>query len=539
MKTHNNICQKKKRLCYDECDKNVAGDEWMMLKPLEEKGVGSGLVQCRAMFDAAGDMIALTDGFRILDANRPFVDFFSKKGMGVFEEGFVFPEQMERIDKYGYVYDGYREKTWIENILIGDKEHYRIGMKQGGEVLSFNIAVKSMQGFKGIYTVTLTDITPMMGYKDTLEKERRTTRFLLEQYDRAIDRSTLMLKGDINGTITYANDSFCRIMKYRCDELIGKNVTIFQGPSKEKGHLETVAECIRKGEMYRGAVENVDKEGAVHYFDLSIVPIADTEGNVIEFLSIRHEITDLIEAREAAIRTLEAKTKFFDQASHELRTPLNAVLNFTDQAIEMFEDGPQDPTSLEMIHLFLRRTHKNAKHLLRLIDSLLSVARLRSGKEKYAISFAEVCAIAQEVYESTVSLNRNMAVNYHFIRCSEEIWIECDPIKMRQILTNLVSNALKFTQEGSVKMEVNRIGDVCRIEVSDTGIGIPPEKIERIFEPFEQVHAHDQGTGLGLAIVREYAKAMGMTLEVVSEYGKGSCFTLTAPLKIQSRKEKE
>lgn len=509
----------------------------MALNPLEESGGRSGLIQCRAMFDAAGDMIALTDGRRILDANRPFIDFFSKGGEDVFSEGFVFPERMERIDKYGYVYDGYRDKTWIENILARDKEHYRIGVKHESGILSFNIAIKPMQGFKGIYTVTLTDITPMIGYKDTLEKERRTTRFLLEQYDRAIDASTLMLKRDISGTITYANESLCRVMGYRPGELIGENVSIFYAPNKGKGHFETVAECIRRGEICRRIVENVDKGGRSHFFDLAIVPIADTEGSIIEFLSIRHEVTDLIEAKDAAIRALEDKTKFFDQASHELRTPLNAILNFTDQALEMVEDAPRDPASLEMVHLFLKRTHKNAQHLVGLIDSLLKVARLRAGKEKYVIVPAEVCAMVREAYESTVSLNRNPEVAYRLKPCGGEAWIECDVVKFRQILINLASNALKFTRDGDVEMRVELTRDLCRVEVSDTGIGIPPEKIERIFEPFEQVHAYDQGTGLGLAIVREYAKGMGMSLEVRSEYGKGSCFTLSVPVKSNEAEE--
>lgn len=234
---------------------------------------------------------------------------------------------------------------------------------------------------------------------------------------------------------------------------------------------------------------------------------------MIEILSIRHEITEMVKAKEEAIRTLEAKTKFFDQVSHELRTPLNAIINFTDQALENFEEMFDEEDTRDLVQMYLERAYKNSQSLLSLINSLLDMAKLNSGKETFAIEPYNVVRLVQETFDNCSSLNTNRGVEYRIKITIIDIWIDCDPLKFRQILANLISNAFKFTQTGFIEVRLSEVNEECWIEVEDSGRGIPAQKLSTIFEPFEQARTSDQGTGLGLSIVRDYSKAMGFALD--------------------------
>jgi signal transduction histidine kinase len=235
-------------------------------------------------------------------------------------------------------------------------------------------------------------------------------------------------------------------------------------------------------------------------------------------------------AKEAAVKMLNEKNKFFDQVSHELRTPLNAIINFTDQALENFEEIFDDEETRDLVHMYIERSHNNSQHLLHLINSLLDMAKLRSGKEKYDMDTINVVSFVREVYEATSGVNTKPTVEYILDLPDQDIYVMADSLRLRQILTNLISNALKFTEWGYVRVHVKELGEECWIEIEDTGIGIPTDKLERIFEPFEQVGTHDQGTGLGLGIVSEYAKGMKMQLNVHSSLGEGSSFILKASI---------
>jgi PAS domain S-box-containing protein len=385
--------------------------------------------------------------------------------------------------------------------------------------------------------MTLTDVTGLIGYKTTLEegikssmKDREKSQLLLRQYDKAIEASTLVYKCNTDGIITYANKALSEAFLYGYGELIGKHISVFRGPTVSDTEYLKIWGKLKSGKMHRSVMENTDKMGGIHYFDVAMIPILDQEDNVIEYLSLRHEITDVMVAKEAAVKMLNEKNKFFDQVSHELRTPLNAIINFTDQALENFEEIFDDEETRDLVHMYIERSHNNSQHLLHLINSLLDMAKLRSGKEKYDMDTINVVSFVREVYEATSGVNTKPTVEYILDLPDQDIYVMADSLRLRQILTNLISNALKFTEWGYVRVHVKELGEECWIEIEDTGIGIPTDKLERIFEPFEQVGTHDQGTGLGLGIVSEYAKGMKMQLNVHSSLGEGSSFILKASI---------
>lgn len=489
----------------------------------------------KSLFNATPELIVITDGNNVLDANGAFVRFFSEQGIDVFAPDFMLPNVFLEVHKYGYVYDGYEMRRWYEPIFEKTKEHYRVAITGVQKVQDFNIVVKMLEPTDDIMIVTLTDITELMGYKCALEESFRCSiehkeeaEALLQQYDRAINVTNLVSKSDLDGTLTYVNDAFCSVLKYEREELLGDNVLIFCVPNEDDVCYENIWNVIESGEIWKGVLENIDRDGEIHHFDTTIIPILDKKGEVIEYLSIRHEITEMVRAKEEAIQMLEAKSKFFDQISHELRTPLNAVVNFTDQALENFDEMFEDEVIRNLVKIYLDRAYKNSQSLLHLINSLLDMAKLQSGKETFAMERYEAVQLVRETFENCSSLHKDANVEYRLNVQTHFVWIECDPFKFRQILTNLISNALKFTKHGFIEIRIYETETECCIDVEDSGSGIEEEKLASIFEPFQQARVHDHGTGLGLNIVREYARAMNFTLDVRSKEGAGSCFSLKA-----------
>lgn len=497
-------------------------------------------LQCHyyeVIMNTTTDMIALTDGDRIIDANMAMMNGCEALGKDILSPDFSFKQFFEVVNKFDYIYEGYQDKRWYASVLEGEKSDYRVGIAHNGTIHAFNLTLTLLKPFDNIYVMTLTNVTGLMGYKAALEegikssmKDREKSQYLLRQYDKAMESATLVFKCDTNGIITHVNRALSEVFLYGYGELLGRDISVFRGPSITDEEYNAILTRLSSGKTYRGVSENIDKMGGIHYFDVYTVPIVDQDGNIVEFLSLSHEITEVVQAKESAVKALTEKNKFFDQVSHELRTPLNAIINFTDQALESFDEIFLDEESRDLVHMYIERSHKNSQHLLHLINSLLDMAKLRSGKEKYEMVRINATSFVHDVYESTGALNTKVDLEYVLDVPAKDIYIYGDVLRLRQILSNLISNALKFTEAGSVRLRVKEFGQECWIEIEDTGRGISEDKIDRIFEPFEQVGVHDQGTGLGLGIVSEYAKGMGMNLGVLSTLGLGSTFMIKAPI---------
>jgi PAS domain S-box-containing protein len=489
----------------------------------------------KSIFHLTGDMIALSEGYHIIDANKTFSDFFALSGIDVFGEDFRLSEQFLKIDKYGYVYEGYLNHPWYQTVLHKEKEHYKVGISGPDKIYTFTISVTALD--EEVYVITLSDVSDMMSYKCRLEEEIRVStdekeaaKYILQQFNQAIDESNLVSRCNLDGIITYVNDALCIALGYTREELLGNSMAVLFACDLEITCTTAALEAIEQGIRWKGIAKNRGKSGEIHYFATTIVPIKNFADEVIEILSIRHDITEMVKAKEEALESLHAKSRFFDQVSHELRTPLNAIVNFTDQALEEFDTVAEDEVSRSLVKKYLQRTYANAENLLELINLLLDVAKMRSGNTVFEMKNHNAVALAKEAFENCSSLVKPSGVDYRFKAQNSLIEIKCDGVKFKQIITNLISNALKFTTQGFVEIRLEIDGEGCLVSVEDTGIGIPQEQFGLIFEPFAQVRDHGFGTGLGLNIVREYAKSMGMTLEVRSREGEGSCFTLKTSL---------
>ncbi|MEM1182459.1 MAG: ATP-binding protein, partial [Acidobacteriota bacterium] len=280
-----------------------------------------------------------------------------------------------------------------------------------------------------------------------------------------------------------------------------------------------------------GAATIAEVHHETYSYQLRLAPLENGEGAVVvasDVTELKQAQADLRLAKEAAEAANRAKSAFLATMSHELRTPLNSVIGFAG-VLEKNRGGRLQATDLR----YLDRIRDNGMHLLDLINDILDLSKIEAGRLELICEPTDVAQLAEEVVGSLEPETKD-GVEL-LLRLPDELQpLDADPGRLRQILQNLVANAIKFTHEGEITVEITageRDGRPARLSVADTGIGIPPDRVTAVFEPFQQVDASTSrlygGSGLGLSICRSLATAMGHAIEVASTEGEGTTFTVT------------
>jgi signal transduction histidine kinase/DNA-binding response OmpR family regulator len=246
----------------------------------------------------------------------------------------------------------------------------------------------------------------------------------------------------------------------------------------------------------------------------------------------------LEEARQEAERASRAKSEFLANMSHELRTPMNSIMGFTQRLIIKLGDSLPEREMRALLTV-----DRNAKHLLVLINDILDLAKIEAGKMDLSRSRVNLVAIVQEVVEQAAPLTDNKPVEVRFDPPPAPLMFIGDRVRLKQVVLNLLSNAIRYTNKGTVTISASEandatLGRVIRIAVKDTGVGIKEEDMSRLFQQFTQLNGSTTrkigGTGLGLAISAHYARMHGGRIDVESEFGQGAEFTVLLPVSLTS-----
>jgi PAS domain S-box-containing protein len=383
--------------------------------------------------------------------------------------------------------------------------------------------------------------------KDNLDKmhERRDLRKkqnLSIQYANAIDNSAIVSKTDPSGIITYVNDAFCQISGFSKEELIGKSHKIIRHPDTPKSLFEEMWRYIKTKMVFKTNIKNKAKDGSAYYTYTTVLPILDENREISEFIAIRFDTTQLEESIKEAQSAKESQSTFLANMSHEIRTPLNAIFGFSEL---MKQNKSLDEENKEQASII----HSSADSLLNLINEILDIAKIQSGKiELEYIHFNPLKEFQQIEKLFSAKANEKM-LNFSFnIENELPKSIVGDKYRIKQVLSNLVSNAIKFTPDyGDVTVNIYTIhkNTTCKLqfEVIDSGIGISNDVQEKIFQPFTQAASSTTrefgGTGLGLTISNDILHLMDSKLFLESSVGEGSMFSFILEFEFDDEKDNE
>jgi PAS domain S-box-containing protein len=375
------------------------------------------------------------------------------------------------------------------------------------------------------------DITP----RKNAEAAYRSVNANLEIYLKIVDNYAIVAETDEKGTIIRVNDAFCAISGYSREELVGQNHRIINSGVHPKSMWTEMFRTLAAGLVWHGEICNRNKHGDLYWVDSTIVPLHNDQGKIRGYFAIRTDITELKRAQAEAEAANNAKSLFLANMSHEIRTPLTAILGYAEILREGYE-ADHDNERLETI-----ATIQHAgQHLLAIINDILDISKVEAGKMSLE-------RVPTQIDRVLADVNRFMRprASSKGVRLTARLatpipaYIESDPTKLRQILMNLVGNATKFTDSGSVSITVNAISmaghHAIRFDIEDTGPGMTPEQAAGLFTPFYQADSSYKrrygGTGLGLTISQRLARLMqGEVWLERTELGKGSCFSLIIPI---------
>jgi PAS domain S-box-containing protein len=382
----------------------------------------------------------------------------------------------------------------------------------------------------------------------------------VRKLSRAVEQIPLtVVITNLEGNIEYANPYTFHSTGYTQEELLGKNPKVLKSGETTLEEYQHLWGNITHGKEWKGIFHNRKKDGTYYWERATIGPIMNDDGVITHYIAIKEDITErkriqdelkdlnlhleekikertldlenanvsLINANKEAQEANKAKIDFLSKMSHELRTPMNSILGF-GQLLQMGELTPVQEKGVQ--HIL-----DSGKHLLNLINEVLDISRIESGRISISVEPIEVYEVINEIKDSLLfSANqKNISLNTQ-LNNTVPTYIRADRQRLKQVLINLTNNAIKYNNEGgevTTSVDIKQTSEdgytPIRISVTDTGWGVDEKDLERIFIPFERIGAEKsnvEGTGLGLAVVKQLVDLMGGKVGVKSAPGKGSTF---------------
>ena len=375
-------------------------------------------------------------------------------------------------------------------------------------------------------------------YQKTVKKEARTREELLDlelKLQALLKNVPIILSVfDLEGRLSLIAGSALKTMGVDGEEYLGQHYSQFFSENGQQAFQQSL-----KGD----AATFIAKLRGRH-LETMLTPLHDNNSQVNGVIGVSSDITDTVEYEEALIqakteaekaqkqaeRANLAKSQFLANMSHELRTPMNAILGFTQILA-------RDRSLSEKNREYVEITNRSGQHLLSMINDILDLSKIESGRLELTTEPFSLTYLIEDL-ENMLGLQadkRDLKLNVSFDRQDDHL-IEADEKKLRQVMINLISNAIKYTDEGSVDVtvelqQISGADEMLEVAISDTGIGIGREDLERIFKPFEQLdQSFRRGTGLGLAITKRLIELMGGDIRVESALGSGTTFSFSVPV---------
>jgi PAS domain S-box-containing protein len=463
-------------------------------------------------------VIVLDPEARVVDINPAALEIISQS-----KEQIIGRPLREALSEWPELVRTFKDVTQINtqlSFLVGDTEYY------------FNLRISPIydrrQRLVG-RTIMLQDVT-----------ESRLAQEQLRRLSQAVEQSAnIIMITDREGEIKYVNPAFTEITGYTAEEAVGANPRILKSGKMPPKTYEVMWKTLVQGGVWHGELINKKKNGDLYWETASISPVKNQQGEITHYVAVKDDITqrkhmeeELVITRDKALEASRLKSQILTNVSHDMRTPLGAIVGYT----EMLQNeiyGPINEQQKEKLDVLLQ----SANQLIDFVVNLLGQSEIASGE----LSIQRQSVSPRKLIEEMQSVTRVLAERKGILLTSEiapdlperligdNYWIQ-------RILTNLVSNAVKFTETGQIQVRAYLARqDQWAIQVRDTGIGIPLEAQEYIFEPFRKVDdiangPHSSGTGLGLAIVKEVVSRMDGEITLESGPGKGSIFTIYLPL---------
>ncbi len=355
------------------------------------------------------------------------------------------------------------------------------------------------------------------------------------EHNDFLNAATIFFETDVKGNIKYANKYFLDFYGYQISEVLQNNISIIGSGAHDEKFWHSFWRTISSGHIWKGKIKNQSKSGKSCYLDSTVMPKKDPSGKIVGYICVSFDITKEVEARKRiskerkrAENAEQAKSIFLANMSHEIRTPMNGIIGFA----QILKDEVKDKDTKEYISII----EKCGNSLLEIINNILDISKIEAGKLKIQKTDVNL----KSSIKSRTAIFKNEAEKKGVeleLMMDPQIpnTITTDETKILQIISNLLNNAIKFTDDGKINIDIylNEIKGAkldIGIRVSDTGIGMRPNDLLNLFSEFYQADVSSSktyvGTGLGLSITKKLVELLGGKIHVESVYGKGSIFTL-------------
>jgi PAS domain S-box-containing protein len=392
-------------------------------------------------------------------------------------------------------------------------------------------------GFIGIYH----DISERKRIEGELRRQKEYFEALF------LNSPVAALTADLNATVTSWNPMAEKLFGYTQEEAVGRHVDdlVANDPAMRQD-AQAITEQLLATDRAQATAKRTRKDGSLIDVEVLALPVV-VAGEKVGYLGMYVDVSELQQARREAEAANQAKSIFLANMSHELRTPLNAILGFSqlmDRAPNLTAEQQENLTII----------NRSGEHLLALINDVLEMSKIEAGRVTLTETAFDLHGLLDGLEEMfrLRAADGGLTLSFHRAEGVPR-YVVADEGKLRQVLSNLLGNAVKFTYEGGVALRVAAQREatlpdrqVLRFEVEDTGPGIPPDEVEAVFDPFVQAAGGDlasararEGTGLGLSISRQFARLMGGDIVVSSELGEGSLFQFEVPVALASGAEVE